>query len=281
MLWWIIIFWLQEVKSQQNVTFLSTFPVLWRGRYQLWKKYFKCWRRRVWGRVAHSVANKGWIKCSMQTVKTSTFFMHWHYPQSILVLCISVSHRPQASLCAALQSQAWPATAAREFTFPKRTKYSCESRGSYRPAGRLWCIPHLPPVWTTSPEWTTSTHQTQATGRCPECALHKCAPVYSSEYLFQVCAHSVHCTTPSKCLYLKTLWWSAMCSRNVDSMDTLHSFRRGQQQFQGHSGHSCGQWTPVRKLTLLRTCKNLLQKSFRKSTFQSIRSQHQLKIANI
>ena len=122
--------------------------------------------------------------------------------------------------------------------------------------------------------------QLQPTRPRLQCALHKCAPVYSSEYLFQVCAHSVHCTTSSKCLYSKTLWWSAMCSRNVDSMDTLHSFRRGQQQFQGHSGHSCGQWTPVRKLTLLRTCKNLLQKSFRKSTFQSIRSQHQLKIAN-
>ena len=143
--------------------------------------------------------------------------MHGHYPQSIHVLCISVSHRPQVSLCAALQSQAWPATAAREFTFPKRTKYSCESRGSYRPAGRLWCIPHLPPVWTTSPEWTTSTHQTQATGRWPQCAQHKCATVYSSEYLFQVCAHSVHCTTPSKCLYLNIV---VIC--NVQSQRGLY-----------------------------------------------------------
>ena len=165
----------------------------------------------------------------MQTVKTSTFFMHWHYPQSILVLCISVSHRPQASLCAALQSQAWPATAAREFTFPKRTKYSCESRGSYRPAGRLWCIPHLPPVWTTSPEWTTSTHQTQATGRCPQCThLNTCfryVHILSSAQLLLNVFIWRHCGDLQCAVATWTLWtlctlFDGDSSNSRDTLDT-------------------------------------------------------------
>ena len=110
--------------------------------------------------------------------------------------------------------------------------------------------------------------------------LHQSGQLQPTRPRLQGGAHSVHlCTHLNTCfryvhilstaqlllnVFIWTLWWSAMCSRNVDSMDTLHSFRRGQQQFQGHSGHSCGQWTPVRKLTLLRTCKNLLQKSFAK-----------------
>ena len=119
------------------------------------------------------------------------------------------------------------------------------------------------------------TRPRQHAGSCTQTLLKCviCVPNYPPEfrYVQTVLLLNFYC-----CRYCSDL----QCSCNVDSMDTLHSFRRGQQQFQGHSGHSCGQWTPVRKLTLLRTCKNLLQKSFRKSTFQSIRSQHQLKIAN-
>ena len=136
----------------------------------------------------------------------------------------------------------------------KWTKYGCESRRVWQAAAGpddSVAFPTFPSVDNFNPpRHRVEEHEAYCTEK--NTAVH-------TGSAWQWChKHWIPLNVYYRYVHTTTMWHCSdlQCSRNVDSMDTLHSFRRGQQRFQGHSGHSCGQWTPVRKPTLLRTCKN-------------------------
>lgn len=116
---------------------------------------------------------------------------------------------------------------------------------TFRQCGQLQHCGQLQQLQPTRPR--------QHAGSCTQTLLKcvQCEPNYPPESRY---VQTVLLLNFSSCRYCSDL----QCSCNVDSMDTLHSFRWGEQQFQGHSGHSCGQWTPVGKPTLLRTFAKII-----------------------
>ena len=153
----------------------------------------------------------------------------------------------------------------------KWTKYSCESRRGWEATGRPTLV-HSPPQWGELQATQTQLLQegelhTESGWQCNEHCPH-----YHNELYRYV--HCAHCTQLLLNFYAGRHSSDLHCSRSVDSMDTLHSFRRGTAAIPGTL------WTRLWTMDSSAKADSFahLQKSFRKSTFQGVHSKHQLRI---